>query len=283
MKKQVIFMLIALIFASFACSIQNVQMETIDNQIVMINEPLPADSDEAELEFQMSGGKFSLSPGAEGLVNGNITYNVEQWEPEFTRSSNHFAIKQVNPYRISGIPTGDIINNWELYVTNQVPLNLSIEGGASENTFDFSGLQLTNLKVVQGASDTTIRFDLPNPALMDEFIFNTGASSAELYGLANANFQGMTISAGAGDYTLDFGGTLSRDVVVNIKAGVSNLKIIVPAATRAVVNNEGTISNINTKGTWLVTDDTYTTMVEGYTLTINLDIAVGNVTLTHEE
>jgi hypothetical protein len=128
-----------------------------------------------------------------------------------------------------------------------------------------------------------IWFDTPNPLNMEEFVFTTGASSAKLYGLANANFATMTMSSGAGDYTLDFSGTLSQDSVVDIKAGISNITIIIPAGMRAVVNNEGTVSNINTKGTWLVTDDTYTTLEEGLTLTINLDMAVGNVNLTHED
>lgn len=283
MKKQLIAVILVLVLASFACSLQNIQMETIDNQMVNIFEPLPNNTNETELVFNMTGGEFNLSPGAEGLVNGTIAYNVEQWEPEFTRSDNYFEIDQVNPFQISGIPTGDVINRWDLILTSALPLDLSIEGGASENNFDFSGLQLSNLKIRQGASDTTITFDEPNPITMEELSFTTGASSAKIYGLANANFTILNMSSGAGDYTLDFGGVLTQDATVNIKAGISNIRIIIPAGMKAVVNNEGTVSNIDTRGTWLVTDDTYTTMQEGLTLTINLDMAVGNVNLVHEE
>jgi hypothetical protein len=159
---------------------------------------------------------------------------------------------------------------------------LTIEGGASENTFDFSGLQLTNLNITQGASETEVRFDTPNPVLMKEFSFKTGASSAKLYGLGNANFISMNFSCGAGDYTLDFSGALSMENTVDIKAGVSNLTIIIPADMNAAIVNHGMASNINTQGTWLVTDETYTTMVEGPKLTINLDMAVGNINLIHE-
>jgi hypothetical protein len=92
------------------------------------------------------------------------------------------------------------------------------------------------------------------------------------------------MSAGAGDYTLDFtGSSLSHDMSVNIKAGISNITIIIPAGLKALVNNQGTVSNINTKGTWLLMDNTYSTLNEGYTLTINLDMAVGNVNLNHKE
>ena len=286
MKKPFILLIataLTLILASLACSIQNVQMQTIDTRVVNIDEPLPPDGGTAELVFQMTGGEFTIVPGADGLVNGSINYNVEQWEPEFTRSENHYEIKQADPFRITGLPSKDIINTWYLTLTRAIPLDLSIEGGASENEYDLSGLQLTNLRIVQGASDSVIRFDAPNPLSLENFTFTTGASSAEIYGLGYANFETMNMSSGAGDYTLDFGGGLSHDATVNIKSGISNITIIIPAGIQAVVVNEGTVSNINTRGTWLVQDNTYTTLDEGFVLTINLDMSVGNVTLVQGE
>jgi hypothetical protein len=283
MKKPLIAVLIMLIIASFACSIQNFSMQTTETQMVTISEDLPQNANEADLVFKMTGGTFSINPGAQGLVNGSIVYNVEQWQPEFTRRNDYFEIKQANPLRFSGIPSDDVENNWDLMLSTAIPIDLTIEGGASENSFNFTGVQLTNLKVLQGASDTTLSFEGHNPIPMKHLSFTTGASSAELLGLGYANFESMTMSCGAGDYTLDFSGGLSRDVRVDIKAGISNIRIIIPAETKAVVNNQGTVSNINTKGTWLLTNDTYTTLQSGYTLTINLDMAIGNVNLIHGE
>lgn len=283
MKKPLIAVLLMLILASFACSIQNFSMQTTETQTVNISEGLPPNTNEAVLVFKMTGGEFSINPGAQGLVNGSIVYNVEHWEPEFTRRNNYFEIKQADPLRFSGIPSDDVVNNWDLMLTTALPIDLTIEGGASENTFNLTGVQLTNLRVVQGASDTTLRFEGHNPLTMEKLSFTTGASSAKLFGLGYANFSTMTMSCGAGDYTLDFSGALSRDVLVDVKAGISNITIIIPIETKAIVNNQGPVSNINTKGTWLVTNDTYTTLNEGYTLTVNLDMAVGNVNLIHEE
>jgi hypothetical protein len=283
MKKQLIAVIMILFLASLACSLQNLRMETIDPQIVLISEPIPQNNQSAELVFKMTGGKFTITPNAEGLVNGSIKYNIEPWQPEIIRRDNYFEIRQVNPLRLTGIPLGDVENTWELALTNALPLDLTIEGGASENLFDLSGLTLTRLKIAQGGSETTIHFDTPNPGLIDKFSFTTGASSAKLFGLGNANFSQMSMSCGAGDYTLDFTGTLLQDTLVDIKAGVSNITIIIPAGMRAVVINQGTVSTVNSQGTWLLTDQTYTTLNEGHTLTINLDMSVGNVNLIHEE
>jgi len=282
MKKQLIAAVIALIFAGFACSLQNFQMETAETRTLNVASPLPENQNETEIALNMTGGKLTLSSGANDLINGTITYNVEQWEPEFTHRENLFKINQANPLKLTGIPTGDVINNWDLFLSNAVPINLSIEGGASENIIDLTGLQLTGLSIIQGASQTKVRFDAPNPLVMDNFSFTTGVSSAEIFGLANANFQTMTFSGGAGDYTLDFSGALTHDTTVNIKVGASSLKIIIPSGMNAVINSQSTVSNFNTEGTWLLTNDTYATIEDGYTLTINLDLAVGNVKLIHE-
>ena len=281
MKKQLSAVLVVLILTSFACSIQNFQMKTIETEQLYVSEMLPGNAERTELFFKMVGGEFILKPDADGLINGTISYNVQLWEPKFTRLENYFAIEQVNPYRITGLPSEKTINDWDLSLTTAIPLDLSIEGGASKNTYDFTGLQLTRLNVVQGASETTIRFDAPNPITMREFIFTTGASSAELIGLANANFESLSMSSGAGDYTLDFSGTLIQDASVTIKSGVSNLTLIIPAGMKAVINNNGALSNINTRGAWVVNDKTYTTESEGATLTIDLEMALGNINLIH--
>ncbi|MFA7406657.1 MAG: toast rack family protein [Anaerolineaceae bacterium] len=283
MKKPIIAVLITLLLAAFACTVQNARLETIDPQIVFISEPVPQNAGKTELIFKMSGGKFIITPDASALIEGSIKFNVEAWKPEIIRRDNFVEIKQVNPFNVKGIPHSDVENIWELRLTDALPLRLSIEGGASENIFDLTGLQLSGLNITQGASDTTIHFDAPNPILLQEFKFTTGASSANLHGLGYANFQQMTISCGAGDYTLDFSGGLNQDASVDIKSGVSNITIVIPAGLKAVVHNQGAVSNVNTRGTWLVSDQTYSTLSEGYTLTINLDLSVGNINLNHEE
>lgn len=283
MKKQLIFVILLFVLATLACSLQNLQLETIDPQIVFISEPLPEEKQETQIVLKMTGGRFLLTPDSDVLISGSIKYNVEPWKPELIRRDNFFEIRQVNPFRITGIPLGDVENTWELGLTNTLPIDLTIEGGASENHLDLSGLYLTNLRITQGASDTIVRFDVPNQGTIKDFSFTTGASSARIIGLGNANFQRMTMSGGAGNYTLDFTGSLSQDAQVDVRAGVSNFTIIIPSDMRAVVINEGTVSNVNTQGTWLVTDQSYTTLNEGFTLTINLDLSVGNVTLIHEE
>jgi len=117
---------------------------------------------------------------------------------------------------------------------------------------------------------------------MDELRYETGASSVTLTGLANANFTDLIFKGGAGDYTLDFSGTLQRDASVDVTTGVSSLRIVIPEGMTAKVTVDSAISDVDTEGTWTTSGDTYETSGSGPTLTINVDMGVGSLKLVTE-
>ena len=77
---------------------------------------------------------------------------------------------------------------------------------------------------------------------MSLFKYSTGASNITLEGLANANCSQFIFRSGAGAYTLDFSGELTRDMMVTIESGVSSITIIVPEGTSAVLTTNGLLS-----------------------------------------
>jgi hypothetical protein len=115
---------------------------------------------------------------------------------------------------------------------------------------------------------------------MSLFHYETGASNVKMSGLANANFNMMDFSSGAGDYTLDFSGTLKRDASIKISSGLSNIIIVVPEGVNAKVTVDSGASNINAGPGWSQNGKTYQQKGEGPTLTFMIDIGAGNVTLT---
>ena len=68
---------------------------------------------------------------------------------------------------------------------------------------------MKSLVIKDGASDNVVSFDAVNPVNMTKLDYTTGASTVTLKGLANANFDIMSFTGGAGTYTLDFAGTLN--------------------------------------------------------------------------
>jgi len=281
MNKKLIVPVLMLILVSLACStsINIPEMDISETQVINLNLPIANSSTVSLIDIRMGGGSLVIAPGASGLIDGTITYNVADWEPSINQQSNDYSLKQDKAYRVTGIPSEKIINKWDLRFSNQVPLDINIEAGAYKGTFDFSGLQIQDLEINEGASETTINFDQPNPDLMENFVYKTGASSVKLYGLANANFKKMDFTSGAGSYVFDFSGVLQQDATLNIKSAVSSIKIVLPEGMKVVIDNEGSVSNINTEGTWTIKNNTYSTMGEGYTLTIVINMAVGNIDL----
>ena len=284
MKKPLILVLTMLVIASLACSLNiNIpRLQTGPTQTFNVNEPLGDTNNELNLSFAMGAGSLKLSGGASDLIDGTIKYNVPSWEPTISKSSSSLTIKQPEATNINGIPTDNIVNEWDMRLNGSQVYNLNIVAGAYKGDLDLSGLHIRNLDISDGASETRVLFNVDNPETLDQFTYKTGASKVTMYGLAHANFKNMLFESGAGTYTLDFGGTLRQDANVTVKSGFSDLSIIIPIGMKATIVNAGKISNISTTGKWTVDNNAYQTDGDGPVVTIQVEMAVGNLQLIHQ-
>jgi len=151
------------------------------------------------------------------------------------------------------------------------------KGGATSSP---CGLALKSLTVKDGAAHVELAFSQPNTSNMSVFRYETGASNVKLTGLANANFNNMTFSSGAGDYTLDFTGELKRDATVNLSSGLSNLIVVIPEGVNADVTVEGGFANVSAGSGWHQNGNLYSQQGSGPTLTFIIKMGAGNLTLT---
>jgi hypothetical protein len=281
MKRPLLIVVIVLLLVNIACTI-NLSIPTMevgDIKTFTVNEPVPTGVSLAEVNLNMGAGTLDLSGGAEGLVNGTITYNVPKWDPVLTSNENGVTLTQGEETDITGFPSSNLVNDWVLKLNETEPIDLTIKAGAYKGTMALGGLHLRNLSVTDGASQVKVSFDEANPEKMDTLTYHTGASQVDFTGLANANFSNMDFLGGAGSYTFDFTGTLLQDTQVSIKTGISSITILVPANMIVIFINSGGVSNISTSGTWTVNGQTYTTGESGYTLTIRAETAVSTIKL----
>ncbi len=160
-------------------------------------------------------------------------------------------------------------------------MDLTINAGAYSGTYELGGLSLTNLTIKDGASNVKLSFSQANPSEMTIFRYETGASNVKLSGLANANFGTMIFDSGAGDYTLDFSGTLKRDATITISSGLSNIILVIPQNVNANVTTESGLANINAGPGWTQNGNQYTQSNSGPKLTFLIKTGAGNLTLTH--
>jgi hypothetical protein len=284
-RHPILLAIIAVVIISMACSFTiNIPETSIQTGATVtddINVQLLDDADEVvDLELVFGAGELILAPGAkDALAIGTATYNVKEFKPDVTRSDNKVQIKQGETERFTTIST-NVKNNWNLAL-GQYPMNLSITAGAYTGELELGGLSLYNLRVTEGASDTDLSFTKPNLIEMEVLRYETGASSAKLTNLANANFGRMEFKGGVGSYTLDFSGELRRDARVEIDVGLSSLVIAIPQDVSAWLTIEGALTNINTGGEWQRSGSDYRLIGDGPTITLIVKMGAGNLQLEH--
>jgi len=279
MKAKLISAFLALALASMACGF-NIDMPKVPKPGPEVSEeisvPTPKE-DDISVKFSFGAGDMTLAPGASELVEGTATYNYSAFKPDVNIDGGNV---QVQMSEIESMPFfNNLKNEWDIKLGN-TPMDLSIESGAYNGTFELGGLALNNLSIKDGAANVKLAFSEPNLVEMSTFLYETGASDVKMSGLANANFSIFDFSSGAGDYTLDFSGELQRDASIKISSGLSNIIIVVPDGVDAVVTVDSGVSNINAGSGWSQSGDVYKQKGEGPTLTFVIDIGAGNVTLT---
>ncbi|GAP14253.1 hypothetical protein LARV_02019 [Longilinea arvoryzae] len=265
---------------SLACSITfNLpsRVKTTTAQTLDISEDVPVQGKTSEVTLEMGAGKLDLSGGASKLVEGTVRYNVEKWKPTITRNDNQIKIAQGEQGAVE-LPGSDIINEWNIQLGNS-PIDLEVAAGAYEGTLDLSGIPITNLRVSDGASKATVKFDTLNPTSMEQLTYKTGASEVDLEGLGNANVSSIVFEGGAGSYTLDFSGDLKQDLSVRLSAGMSNVRLNIPKDANIQVIVGGGLSNVSVDGTWTINRDTYERSGKGPKITVNVDMGLGNLEL----
>ena len=226
----------------------------------------------AELHADASGDK---------LLEGTIEYNVAKLTPEVASGKSWVEIKQIAD-NVGFVGLRNFRNEWDLHFGTEQPIRLEIDAGAYDGNWDLGGIPIREMVVNQGASSSTFDFSEPNPEVMNDLVFRTGAADLELLNLANAGFKEMRFEGGASSYTLDFGGTMMRDGFVSVKTGVANVEIIIPSDLPAKVTIRG-LTAVNADRDFVRSGSAYVTpawkKATGPRLEIERDAGLANIDL----
>jgi len=280
--KPILAVILVLALVTMACGVTiPVQVKTGPTVTDTIDVPYtPGNTQAYAVSLSFGAGNFTLKPGADNaVVSGTATYNVEDFKPKVTINKNVIHVEQGN-LKLGGIPNfkNNIRNDWVMQLGN-VPIRLSVSGGAYTGRYELGGLSLENLSISDGAADVDLAFSSPNRVEMDNFSYTTGASSVKLTGLANAHFAEMKFRSGAGDYRLDFSGELRFDTRVTVESGLSNVTIIVPVGVPARVTFEGGLTSVSMHGEWKKNGDEYNQSGSGPELSIVVKMGAGSLNL----
>jgi hypothetical protein len=248
--------------AMLGCTVTNLNIETVkvgelrnESQVVE-----RGDAETVKLYVKMSTGQLHIAGGADELLNADITYNVAAWEPKVhyevdDDGEGRLTIRQPSTDKVS--LRKDTRYEWDLQLSDDVPLDMRIECGAGESDLDLGSLDVTDLDIKQGAGD--VNLDLSG----------------------NTRLQRLEFDIGAGDADLNLAGEWDHDVDVDIQGGLGALHLRLPEDIGVRVNVTKGLGDIDVSG--LYDRDTYYAN-EAYdtadvTLEISLQTGIGRITL----
>lgn len=179
-------------------------------------------------------GELNVSGGAKEWVEGEAEYNIDNLKPKvkYKRTGNEGKIKiNQSKVNLSGIRIGNVKSIWDLQLTNDVPINLEVDTGASETNLDLQGLQLSNLDINAGVGDITVdlsggwqesfNVDLEIGVGKSTIILpkDVGVKIKSSKGIGSSNFEGF-ISKGNGVYVNEAFKNADVKIIVNTDLGL---------------------------------------------------------------
>jgi hypothetical protein len=195
-----------------------------------------------ELNLEMKRAKAVLDSTDEKLADVRFSYSSKALKPEFKVEEDEISIKN----SAEGYNFGKTVNQWDVKVTDKLPLEVALKADASDIKLDMSHMRIKSMDAKLDASSVKMYFDEPNKELPDKFRLNADASSVEIYGAGNLGFEILDIDADASKLTIDLTGGSERDGKVRIGAKASSVKLRLPenADIRIVIDNYD-LSSVN--------------------------------------
>lgn len=150
-------------------------LESVVRSVPMTNDT------EAEIHFNYGAGSLVIGSGAnpQELLNGTFTGGITE---ELHRSNGKAFLKINTPadFIFPGAwAAGQQGFNWNVNLTNEIPLQLRIHSGACEARLDLTNLKVTELNIETGASSTDI--NLPQNAGFTRVVVKSGAAEVKLH------------------------------------------------------------------------------------------------------
>ena len=189
------------------------------------------DSGEHHVRVQYGAGRIDVAAtSAPVLYAMTLRYDELSATPlhRYDASSRALTLGvDIESRRLSGL-RDQTRGEMRLSLSRDVPLDLELELGATKATLDLGGLNMRNLRLDSGASETLLDFSTPNAGRMRSLEVSVGAASFEARNLGNANAPNIRVAGGVGSVTLDFGGQWTQDVAVDVDVSLGKLTLHVP-------------------------------------------------------
>jgi hypothetical protein len=192
---------------------------------------------EADVELRMGAGELTVSSGTRELLEGDFRYSSRDYRPRIDYSvvsgkRGDLVIEQeeVRSFNLNS----DYRLEWDLSLTNSIPLDIYVGLGAGKSTLDFSDLNLVSLEIDMGAGDLEVY--LPGDLTADLPVsIQGGVGELRIY-LPHDTAVEADITAGLGELNADdlerrggryIAGEPDRDpsIQLDVEAGIGEMTV----------------------------------------------------------
>lgn len=190
-----------------------------------------------DVEIDFNAGDLLITGGSDEWMTGTIETNRKKYEPKLSYrkkgSVGHLDITQ----KAKGfIGWKNVKNDWNLQLTNEIPVTLDIDMGVSDSEIDLSDIRLKELSIDAGVSDTTINLsgdwqesfhadiDLGVGDVTILLPKDTGVKLNASKGIGSLSTKGF-VSEGKGVYVNDAYDHSDVTITMDIDIGVGDVEI----------------------------------------------------------
>jgi hypothetical protein len=201
------------------------------------------------VRVRYAAGKLAVrATEAPVLYRMQLAYQPDAVRPLYSFAAATRTLRVGVEKRGMRVPGGDRGGDMHLDLARAVPVDLDMELGAVEADLDLSGLRVGELHVESGASDARLRFATPNAERMRSLDLEVGAASLHASGLANANAPEIRVQAGVGGVELDFDGTWTQSIDLNVRVALGGVTVRVPRDVGVRVEAQKFLASFDAQG-----------------------------------
>ncbi len=208
-------------------SINIQQVDDDSTTIKVLSHSIPAGkATELETRIYFPVGELRITSGSKQLSSANLLYYKNIWEPEFSyeESDQKGYLKFTYDRRLMNHHFGNYDqSDWDIQFNKNIRNDLTIRCVAGEGYIDLQdcNLEMFDYTMTAGEMDINLR---------------------------NSSVPRLIFSALAGDVVLDLSGKWHNDLNANIKGGVGEMVIKLPAGTGIQLHVNGLIGDVDAEG-----------------------------------
>jgi hypothetical protein len=182
---------------------------------VDVPRPETGNATNVTLEMAVPQGALALAGGAEGLIQGVITYNAADYEPQMTNDNGALLIRQAEPGPKSVVISvqKNLINQWDLHF-GDAPMNFEIRLENGEYTVEFGQSLPDNFNATVNAGVGKVNLII-DPELAAQVIIGEHTDLLEISTRGDWTQNGDVYQTGSGSPALT--------ITVNMRGGELNL------------------------------------------------------------